>query len=674
MHIPSSRLTKVIEYLLIAAPFLILIPRSNTPADPLTPNSLPSQEFMNMLYGTVMISLVLIQTFREKLSPKINKLQGITILSLLLFCVWQVITLFWAPDSSEGLRVLGNWLCFLIFLAVGIFYSTEKTRHNLYISSTIVAIILATYQFTIFDKDGPIRGFLYSYYLMMELLALLIPLQIAVLISTKRLGLRILTAISLIISYVVQMQMTKRAPLAGIFIATIIIGGFVLFKKLRITSLRILVMGLLIASGIAVFQIYANYKEIKLKVESAVTMKDVEVLPQNNTTTNQVTQVTTSSLNDRFQRALVGWEMFKSHPLHGIGIGGYSILETSYRRDAAQGKFGKTSIDASDPFRQYESYSGQAHNEYAQIAGETGLVGILLFLTFWGSLAFLFWKSGTWSDSYLIGGFAGLISYAICSAFTSFSFRSAPGGILVACVIIIGSGSLSSSVQNVEIIFSKSIWTGGLAVGLLVFSFLTWRSFSVMRCYQIEREAAFMYDMENPDKNQAYLAEHQRALSWDSKNVSANLGYGVMLYQMHQSELAIPHIEYAIKHRYTRPWTVSLLAYCYEQTREFDKAIPYLNDCIASFPKSVYAKSVRAEILRKKGAIEEYKKQKEELANNLEATVWDIALHNTNEKTDEEIKKLGVKRLFDIGEPTNPSQPYKLEQVIVQMRAFHYLK
>ncbi len=663
MNNQPSRLTKSLEYLLIAAPFLILVPRSNTPADPLTPNSLPSQEFMSLLYATVMISLVLVQACREKLELKMSRWQGIALLSLLLFCVWQGVTLFWAPDSSEGVRVLGNWLCFLVFLAVGFGYATEKIRYTLYISSTIVAIILASYQFTLFEKEGlTITGLFYSFYLKMELLALLIPLQIAVFISTKNLSLRILTAISLVISCVVQMQLTKRAPLAGIVIAAIIISGFVVFKKLKVESPRILAIGLLIVGLISIFQIYANYKEIKSKIAIAVTM-------------DEVTQISQSNLNDRSQRALVGWEMFKSHPLGGIGIGGYPTLETSYRREAIQGKFGKTLINASDPFRQYESQSGQAHNEYIQIAGETGSIGIILLLIFLGSLALLFWKSGIWSDSYLIGAFAGLIAYGICSAFTSFSFRSAPGVILVACVIIIGSCLSEPSHQIPSAPLSKFICIGVITTFLLVFSFLTWHSFSVIRCYQIEREAAFMYDLEDRDKNRNYLAEHQRALSWDTKNVSANLGYGVMLYQTHQPELAIPHIEFAIKQGYNRPWSVSLLAYCYEQTREFDKAIIALDDCIAAFPNSIYAKSVRAEMLRKKGAIEEYKKQKEELANKLEATVWDIALHNTNEKTDEEIKTLGVKKLYDIGEPTGiPPQPYKLEQIMVQMRAFHYLK
>ncbi len=658
MNIQSSRLTKALEYLLIATPFLILVPRSNTPADPLTPNSLPSQEFMNLLYATVMISLVLIQVFREKLSPKINRWQGITLISLSIFCCWQGVTLLWSPDSPEGIRVLGNWLCFLVFLAVGFSYSTEKVRHNLFISSTVAAIILATYQFTLFEREGVVlTGLLYSFYLKMELLALLIPLQIVVFISTKNLWLRILTALSLMISLVVQLQLTKRAPLAGILVGVLIISGFVVFKKLKIAAPRILATGLLVASLFSVFLVMKNYQEIKAKVISASSMDEK------------------SNLNERSQRALVGWVMFKSHPFGGVGVGGYPALETSYRRDAIQGKFGQTIIDASDPYRQYESQSGHAHNEYAQIAGETGSIGIILLLIFLSSLTFLFWKSNNWSDGYIIGAFAGLISYGICSAFTSFSFRSAPGVILVACVVLIGSSLSEPDKESVIASLPKLIWIGGISVCLLFFSFLTWRSFSVMRCYQIEREAAFMYDMEDPDKNRNYLAEHQRALSWDTKNVSANLGYGVMLYQMHQPELAIPRIEYAIKHGYNRPWTVSLLAYCYEQTREFDKAVLYLDDCIAAFPNSIYAKSVRAEMLRKKGTIEEYKKQKEELANKLEATVWDIALRNTNEKTDEEIKKLGVKRLYDIGEPTAlVAQAYKLEQIMIQMRAFHYLK
>ncbi len=66
----------------------------------------------------------------------------------------------------------------------------------------------------------------------------------------------------------------------------------------------------------------------------------------------------------------VGWEMFKDHPLTGIGLGHYKVRFLEY----------KAKFLATPRGKHYDFYilrAAQAHNEYVQLAAETGLLGVL---------------------------------------------------------------------------------------------------------------------------------------------------------------------------------------------------------------------------------------------------------------------------------------------------------
>jgi len=67
----------------------------------------------------------------------------------------------------------------------------------------------------------------------------------------------------------------------------------------------------------------------------------------------------------------VGYEMWKDHPLTGIGLGGYKISFVPYKAD-----FLATPQGAAYTFP--IARAAQAHNEYVQVAAELGLVGLLV--------------------------------------------------------------------------------------------------------------------------------------------------------------------------------------------------------------------------------------------------------------------------------------------------------
>jgi O-antigen ligase/Tfp pilus assembly protein PilF len=69
----------------------------------------------------------------------------------------------------------------------------------------------------------------------------------------------------------------------------------------------------------------------------------------------------------------VGWEMFKRHPLVGVGLGNYKLNFLPY----------KATFLASPQGAGYDFYiprAAQAHNEYVQVAAELGTLGILALL------------------------------------------------------------------------------------------------------------------------------------------------------------------------------------------------------------------------------------------------------------------------------------------------------
>jgi O-antigen ligase/Flp pilus assembly protein TadD len=80
----------------------------------------------------------------------------------------------------------------------------------------------------------------------------------------------------------------------------------------------------------------------------------------------------------------IGLEMFKAHPLFGVGLGNYKLQFIPYKVAFLQTPQGQQ-YDFAIP------RAAQAHNEYVQTLAETGVFGILSLLSFLVLLAVGFW-------------------------------------------------------------------------------------------------------------------------------------------------------------------------------------------------------------------------------------------------------------------------------------------
>jgi tetratricopeptide (TPR) repeat protein len=213
------------------------------------------------------------------------------------------------------------------------------------------------------------------------------------------------------------------------------------------------------------------------------------------------------------------------------------------------------------------------------------------------------------------------------------------------------------------------------AVALVACAMFAVRAFNVLSSQRIQGSLDasvapidFQFFPNNPSGNEMLQRRYERALEFDPENAGAHLGYGLLLFQMKQPDRAIPHVEFASKRGYSRPFANVLLAFAHEQTGQVARGAEILGQCAASFPQSFFVRAAYAEMLRKAGKIEQAREQLMAMhnLNPHEAQSWELAMRRGLEEATAEAKQRGLI-------PPEKLRPI-LAATLVRSRAYHYLK
>lgn len=122
-------------------------------------------------------------------------------------------------------------------------------------------------------------------------------------------------------------------------------------------------------------------------------------------------KVDDSALRSRVNENLAAWEMIKSNPLFGVGLGNYATAYAEYSRELGVAVIGIDGI--------------AAHNLYLEVLAETGIIGLTIFLSLiyfaLNSIyqAYKSFNNKKFKDlSRLISGFGlGIIGYLTAASF-----------------------------------------------------------------------------------------------------------------------------------------------------------------------------------------------------------------------------------------------------------------
>ncbi len=670
---PQSSRFNLLEVAFLALPFLALVPNFFIIPD-LTFPGLATQEFVFSLMSSIFALIGLIELVRMPGGLlKLSRRRTILFALLVAFIIWQAISLTWAPSFADGIRVVGIWFGFAVFLFAGMTCLSQQGAVRLHYVMTVICAILAVSLLYERAKFGEVMlGIFFNHGITSELMATLLPLQLVNYLCSRKQSLMVASLLVSGLSVLALLAGLRRGAILGTVFVLIVLGVLLALKQIKLASKQRLITVAAVLIVAATF-VGVRYREaIAFRIQGATQLNSAE-----------------GGLTSRLRGWITAWEMGKRNVLIGVGNGGYPSLYGEYRRYFTANPAYSDVVKASTTEESDEIRSPLVHNEYLQIFVELGIVGLALFAAFWFLLVGWLWKGRNASEGnsyWVVGALLGLTAFAVSSIFSSFSLRFTPGAFMVACLLSIGiaftrsSGKAAEKENHVEsedptITLPKIAGIAALGISLIVCLGFTARNYNVYASQRLQGRQTlrtealdFNYYPDRPADSERLERRYKQVLDMDSDNTGAHLGYGLLLFQMKRPAEAIPHLTFGLKHGYNRPYGYVALAFAHEWAGDLFQASQVMHDCLESYPQSVFARTVYAEMLRKEGKTSEAQSQLD-IARKQDALVslsWENALRLKPEDAlaeAERRKLIAPNKLF-------PSLAMRL----VFWRAFHYLR
>lgn len=277
---------------------------------------------------------------------------------LLLLFLLHVISLFWSEDLHEGIRILKIY--FSIIVALFVFYTSIRSKFRKWIlyafliAMFISEVIVYGVYFELWHFEGVLRTnpspFMHhiSYSIFLAVTIFLLLWQI--LDRTLPTLLRILETLFLISSTINLFMNVGRTGQLGFAIAFFVF--IALYFRLSPKSF-ILTLSIILTLFYGAYKVSPNFQ---YRIHQA--KQDIENISHKNYS---------GSWGLRIVMKKVGWEILKDHPWLGVGVGDVKKEFQSYLKNSHI------------PAGGFLSRLGHVHDQFLQIALQTGVIGLLLF-------------------------------------------------------------------------------------------------------------------------------------------------------------------------------------------------------------------------------------------------------------------------------------------------------
>ncbi|MGA1367539.1 MAG: O-antigen ligase family protein [Blastocatellia bacterium] len=664
----GQRWPGMIDVLVLGLPVLSLTPNNFVPPS-FSYLGMATQELVVAVYLLVTLGLVVGVAWRRRQEPyPLDRLKIWIFGSLLAFLGWQIVTLWWAPAIADGLRLIGLWFLFAVFLGLSVTGAHARTGVWLYRLMTVLGIALAgtiLYERYVYGID--LLGFFFNHGMASELLVALLPVQLMVLFQKERSGDLWLSFFAILVSLGSFLANLRRGVLLALAVVLVLItiGHLSRVVRLRYASRLAILYGLLLLGAVAVGIGAREY--VLQRIEGAIDLTSAE-----------------AGASTRLRNWRTAVEMIKEKPLQGVGQGGFPNLYGFYRAGwisepenaALAAAFGAEDSDSIRP--------PLTHNEFLEILTELGVVGLLLFLLVWGGITYSLWQRFRGAGGYFsLGALLGLVAFGISSLTSSFSFRYSPGMIWAWAVVVIGWVA-TPLLPGIDTDGSEPAqdgrWAipgwGRLAIPILLIipaGLLANWAWNVYQGQQLQGQATMTTEPldlafypNNSAGNEGLARRYQQVLAHDPQNSGAHLGYALLLYQLKRNREALSHAEFALERGYSRPFAFVLVAFLKEQLTDLPGAIQTLERCVVAYPRSFFVRASLVEMLRLSGQEVAMRAHQEAMysLDRSQMESWELSLRSSWKTAGEEATRRNLTPMRNL-EP-------RLAGTLVSMRAYHY--
>ncbi|MGH9903058.1 MAG: hypothetical protein ACRD68_14725, partial [Pyrinomonadaceae bacterium] len=281
-------------------------------------------------------------------------------------------------------------------------------------------------------------------------------------------------------------------------------------------------------------------------------------------------------------------------PLTGVGANNF---ETSYAE--ARRAFVARRPDSPLLNDREDLLAERAHNEYLQMLAEMGAPGALVFLLFCALLICAAWRALRHSRSPLaLGATCSLVAFALGSGASSASFRWSASGLMFFFAAAVAfrlaarrdGGIITSpaTVLQFSLVKPRSA-IASLAAMSLVFLFAAGRQAAVAGLRQAAQTDA--------DERRAEQL-HRAALRLDGGDAETHFAYGMWLFTNRRHADAVPHLRYAVGHRFNSAGCYSFLASAEAGAGDARASAATMALAESIYPRSLYVRVRHAVALR----------------------------------------------------------------------------
>lgn len=491
---------------------------------------------------------------------------------LAAFALWCAASALWAANVFPAIHYGLSWGLYLLFFltmrrAAG---SARLLRASLALLAAAVVVIGAA---NVVGYYGSPNSLLRQHGLG-EPVAVSIPLFAALALTVRRRRAAMLCGAAATLGWLSMLQIAERAPFIGVGVGCALLAAFMLARsRFRPRSRRrAFALGGAFAACLALQTVPSPFTQsahrtvfVRLKETSAA-------------------EVNTRA---RFLYWAAALEMWRTRPLAGVGGGGYDGAFPEARASFAAKHPDSPLVEINEKYR-----SVGAHNEYLQMLGELGAVGLALFVCFCAALVWAAWRALRRSGSPLApGAVASLAVFAVSSGASSISFRWVGSGLMFffAAALVTrlataaGRGEAGATARarltlRLSPALARRAHALRLAAALVALCAMCVQAANVLLLATAQASAA------PASADRLYRA----ALGWNPLDPATHFNYGVWLYYQKRDGEALAHLRFALARGFHTSTCYEYLAGAESGAGDPEAAERTLASAVRVYPRSVF--------------------------------------------------------------------------------------
>jgi O-antigen ligase len=503
--------------------------------------------------------------------------------SVALFSVWIWISSLWAISPYSAVHLAMQWSMCLVFfvIMVSAAKSPRMIRSSFIVLAAVVWILgiacaIETWfgmPLTDGNSRSDLKPLLRGSGAFGEMMAMAAIIFAATALYVRRPRLALASGATGILAWMATVQSLERAPLLGALAGfCLLVVGAAFAAQCRPRSWRRLCL-LIAALGLVLF------------FETTPSLSNHTDGPTS--TVARLNQNPTVDINTRSRFLFwgVGWEMFREHPLVGVGGNNYEVNYAHSREKFSERHPGSSLVGINE-----DLLTVYAHNEYLQMLAELGVVGLLLFVLLSLLLVLTFWRALKHSQYAMpaLGAGSAMLAFAISSGASGSSFRNLGSSLLfffaAANIARIAAGTKGPS----RIIPSKTVYLSDLKFRRISLSACT-LVIIIVGVVGAQAGGLMLHGLAQSSVDPV-LSEHYYSTSLQLYPASAatHFSYGLWLYSKGRSSEAVPHLRDAVDRGFNSSICFAYLAGAEANAGDLSAAERTLASAVKAYPISVF--------------------------------------------------------------------------------------